>query len=204
MSTDISRFVFQPAKRYSSVRMQQGRVILDSDWNESELIDDEELRRTLRDVLCSKGTSNNGFRVGNVKNTDVKVSDGSTVTTSDFECANGSFYIGGLRFESETARAPETFLSQQDWLQIDQSAANLPVRPDNLAAGAVRNDLIYLRGWEQCVTAVEDSELRERALGGPDTSVRVRRMRRVEVLTGVPDTCSAAFDALKKTLDGTI
>ena len=32
----ISRFVFQPSKRYSSVRMQQGRVILDSDWNESE------------------------------------------------------------------------------------------------------------------------------------------------------------------------
>ena len=43
MSTkDISRFLFQPEKHYSSVRMQQGRVILDSDWNESERIDDEE------------------------------------------------------------------------------------------------------------------------------------------------------------------
>ncbi|MEO7653853.1 MAG: DUF6519 domain-containing protein, partial [Bryobacteraceae bacterium] len=73
MSKDISRFVFQPKKRYSSVRMQQGRVILDSDWNESERIDDEELRRTLMDVICSKGTSNNGFRVGNVRNADVKL-----------------------------------------------------------------------------------------------------------------------------------
>ena len=48
MSTkDISRFLFQPRKRYSSVRMQQGRVILDSDWNESERIDDEEVTVSL-------------------------------------------------------------------------------------------------------------------------------------------------------------
>ena len=39
---DISRFLFQPQKGYSGVRMQQGRVMLDSDWNEREGIDDEE------------------------------------------------------------------------------------------------------------------------------------------------------------------
>ena len=35
--------------------------------------------------------------------------------------------------------------------------------------------------------AVEDRELRERALGGPDTSTRVKAIRRIGVLTGVPD-----------------
>ncbi len=201
MSTkDISRFLFQPRKRYSSVRMQQGRVILDSDWNESERIDDEEARRTLIDVICSKGTSNQGFRVGNVRDAEVEIPGANPVASYDFDFENGSFYIGGLRFETETDDAPETFLGQSDWLQIDALADNLPVRPEDLPAGGVRRDLVYLRGWEQCVTAVEDSELRERALGGPDTSARIRRMRRVEALTDVPDTCAAAFNALKQRL----
>jgi hypothetical protein len=197
---DISRFIFQPSKRYSSVRMQQGRVILDSDWNESERIDDEELRRTLVDLICSKGTSNDGFRISNVRNADVTVTNGSTVATYDFDIQNGSFYIGGLRFETTATPTPEHFLGQQDWLQVDEAAANLPPRPDNLPVGGERFDLVYLQGWEQCITMAEDSELRERALGGPDTSVRIRRMRRVEVLADVPRTCSAAFDVLKQKL----
>jgi Family of unknown function (DUF6519) len=200
MSTkDISRFLFQPRKHYSSVRMQQGRVILDSDWNESERIDDEEARRTLVDMICSKGTSNQGFRVENVRNTDVALPGAGPFASYDFDFDNGSFYIGGLRFESETDGSPETFLRQIDWLQIDASAVDLPPRPDPLTQ-RVRHDLVYLRGWEQCVTAVEDSELRERALGGPDTSVRVRRMRRIEVLTDTPDSCAAAFNTLQQHL----
>src|SRR5262245_46566303 len=122
---DISRFLFQPRKRYSSVRMQQGRVILDSDWNESERIDDEEARRTLIDVICSNGTPNQGFRVGNVQAVEVQIPTtipnasprapeasrvgGSfdeipgvnLVSSYNFDFENGSFYIGGLRFESE-------------------------------------------------------------------------------------------------------
>src|SRR5262245_20838874 len=204
MSTkDISRFLFQPRKRYSSVRMQQGRVILDSDWNESERIDDEEARRTLIDVICSNGTPNQGFRVGNVQGADVAIPDANPVASYNFNFENGSFYIGGLRFESETDEDPETFLGQNDWLQIDASADSLPRRPNDLRLGGVRHDLIYLRGWEQCVTAVEDSELFERALG-VDSSVRVRRFRRVEALTNAPDTCLAAFNALKQRLTAPI
>ena len=195
MSTkDISRFLFQPDKRYSSVRMQQGRVILDSDWNESERIDDEEVRRTLIDLMCSKGTSNQGFLVGNVTLP-------GKVASYDFGLQKGSFFIGGLRFETND----ETFLEQTDWLQIDGPppfGGKLPKAPDIGAAP----HLVYLRGWEQCVTAVEDSELRERALGGPDTSVRIRRMRRVEVLTDVPDpdTCAGGFQALIEALTAPI
>ena len=34
MSFDNSRFTFNPRKDYAGVVMQQGRVQLDSDWNE--------------------------------------------------------------------------------------------------------------------------------------------------------------------------
>jgi hypothetical protein len=220
---DISRFLFQPQKRYSSVRMQQGRVILDSDWNESERIDDEEARRTLVDMVCAHGTPNEGFLVHDVAEAIVT---GPSVlgeefppskATYDFALGDGSFYLGGLRFEVAfeiVAQGPdiaERFLSQTDWLQIDADLRNLPARPsvqdltNQDGSFKVRHDLVYLRGWEQCVTAVEDSELRERALGRPDSSVRMRRMRRIEVLPDVldpasRDVCNAAFAKLKAQL----
>jgi hypothetical protein len=213
---DISRFLFQPAKHYSGVRMQQGRVILDSDWNESERIDDEELRRTLLDVLCSNGTSNKGFRISAPRPKTVEIpapvdpAEGmvEVVETYDFRIATGTFYLGGLRFEVPRDRdmGYEPFLGQPDWLQIDAEAANLPSAPgpDDLADDhgnpIERHDLVYLRGWEQPVSAVEDGELRERALGGPDTSVRIRRMRRVEVLPDVAAGCDEAFAELVERL----
>jgi hypothetical protein len=221
---DISRFLFQPQKRYSSVRMQQGRVILDSDWNESERIDDEEARRILVETVCANGTPNEGFLVQEV--TEATVTEPPVPgeefppgkETYDFALGSGSFYLGGLRFEvifKIVAQGPditEQFLSQTDWLQIDADLQNLPARPSAAdltnqdGSFKVRRDLVYLRGWEQCVTAVEDSELRERALGGPDTSVRMRRMRRIEVLPDVDldpastDFCDAAFAKLKAQL----
>lgn len=209
---DISRFLFQPQKRYSSVRMQQGRVITDADWNESERIDDEEARRTLLDIICSKGTPNQGFRVGGVERETVRIPGDpgdddvsiDSVETYDFSLAPGSFYLGGLRFE--VGPGAERFLDQSDWLQIDADPVNLPAPPSVAdltdANGNVRDrfDLVYLRGWEQCVTAVEDSELREVALGGPDTSTRIRRMRRIEVLADGGPSCAEAFGDLKTRL----
>jgi hypothetical protein len=205
---DISRFLFQPQKRYSSVRMQQGRVILDSDWNESERIDDEEARRIHAEVICSKGTPNEGFLVAGVTDATVTQPSGPgeefppRKDTYDLQWGDGSFYLCGLRFETDSGIA-ERFLKQTDWLQIDADLQNIPARPTvsdlTNPDGSTRErfDLVYLRAWEQCVTAVEDSELRERALGGPDTSVRMRRTRRIEVLPDVPGNCADAFAALK-------
>ncbi len=53
---------------------------------------------------------------------------------------------------------------------------------------------MYLEVWQQPVTSVEDDELREVALGGPDTSVRLRTMRRVRVLPNIgSESCSAGW-----------
>ncbi|MEM9088872.1 MAG: DUF6519 domain-containing protein [Cyanobacteria bacterium P01_F01_bin.53] len=212
-TADISRFLFQPEKRYSSVQMQQGRVILDSDWNEFERLDHEFDRQTIIDILCAKGTSNDGFRIGVPRTAIVdfpaSVPDSGSdndvvpvqVVTYDFDIASGSFYLGGLRFEnSGQGDSPVTVLNQPDWLQVDANPETLPVLPVGLEAGAERYDLVYLRGWEQCVSAVEDSELKEQALGGPDTSVRVRRMQRVEILPDVADSCAEAFAQLQQQL----
>jgi hypothetical protein len=47
---DLSRAAFDAKKRYTSVRMQQGRVLLDDDFNDAERIPDEDERRALLDI----------------------------------------------------------------------------------------------------------------------------------------------------------
>ncbi len=52
------------------------------------------------------------------------------------------------------------------------------------APGAVRKDTVYLDVWTEPVTYVEDPEIREVALGGPDTTTRMRVRHRVRVAQG--------------------
>ena len=194
---DISRQLFQPEKRYIGTFMQQGRVVTDEDLNAHRRLDSEDERLTFRDIICSKGSPNHGFRIG----APALSEQDPDFSLYDFTIESGSFYIGGLRFEAR-ADQPETFLTQRDWLQIDIDPAALPSIPsaadltDPNGGTLDRFDLVYLRGWEQCVSAVEDRELLEYALGGPDTSVFRRRQRRIEVLEGVAGDCAPAFDEL--------
>jgi hypothetical protein len=176
---DISRFLFQPTKHYSTVHMQQGRVIVDSDWNERANIEAEDLRASLLDIVCSKGSPNDGMKISNAaEEDDVVLPMDGFFDTINFGVGAGSYYIGGLRFVVDS---DVTFLNQKDWLQLTLNSSQLPIQQ----VGGARIDLVYVYAWEQPVTAVEDSELREVALGGRDTSTRVKRMRRFMVKPGV-------------------
>ena len=59
MKGDFSRSSFDPHKHYTSVRMQQGRVQLDADWNEQADIVLHHLRSQLKDLI-----GNRVFRTG--------------------------------------------------------------------------------------------------------------------------------------------
>jgi hypothetical protein len=185
---DISRRLFQPAKYYSSARMQQGRAILDSDFNEAEMLGDEGQRVVVTDVVGPHGSSTAGFTIGNFQDDPY-----------DFDIGAGSYHLGGLRFQIERAASggPQRFRSQTDWLQSSRADYTFPAAPE-----VDRSDLVYLVGWEQTVSAVEDLELVEHALGGRDTTVRQRRMQRVRVVEGTDDDCATAFTALISDFQG--
>jgi len=172
MTVDLSRISFDPDKRYASVRMQQGRVLLDADWNEQATISIEERVETLTDVIGPSGTSDEAFRVGTPTVVGANI---------DFPLGGGTFYIGGHRLPVEPN---QTFQGQ-----LDQVA---PV--DVAAAAGQRHDLVWLESWEQPVTAIEDREIREVGLGGPDTTARTRLISRVRVRTDVgTDDCGDAW-----------
>jgi hypothetical protein len=165
MKGDFTRMTFDPRKHYSSVRMQQGRVQIDSDWNEQEDIRSHRERTLARDAFgsCGGPVDNAGFGI---------TYDGKI---GDFIIGKGRYYVDGILCENEDDTA---YSSQPDY-RPDVAAVNLP---EGLY-------LAYLDVWERGITAVEDSHIREVALGGPDTTTRIKTVWQVkiELLSALPD-----------------
>ena len=178
---DISRDATDLRKHYDRVQMQQGRVLTDDDFNEAERLDAEDARRVRVDVIGPAGSPDDGFRL--------KVVGGQLTLSA------GTYYTGGLRLELES---DEQFNLQKDWLQQGSSPGETLTPP----AGS-QFDFVWLDVWQQAVTAVEDKELLEAALGGADTSARIRTMRRAHVLPNVGDVdCADAWTQLVTSLAG--
>jgi len=179
-TSDISRINFDKTKHYSSVRMQQGRVLTDDDWNENERIENEDQRQSNVDIIGAYGTPDDGFKIDNLR------LDAGLI---NFDILYGTLYLGGLRLALEKS---ETYRLQKDWLQQPALLDGTPVY-----SGKERYDLVYLEAWQQAVSAVEDSSLFEVALGGPDTTTRLRNMRRVHLATGIGFcSCEDAWNKL--------
>ena len=156
MKGDFSRNSFDPAKRYTSVRLQQGRVQLDADWNEQIEIGAERLRSGTRDLVGAAGgpLPTPGFEV---------VADPS-LPAGDVRILQGRYYVDGVLVENPEAT---TLISQPE---------------GGGTALAEGRHLLYLDVWEQHLTFVEDERIREVALGGPDTATRTRQVWQVRAL----------------------
>ena len=176
---DISRDATDLRKHYDRVHMQQGRVLTDDDFNEAERLDAEDARRVRVDVIGPAGSPDDGFKL--------------KVVAGEVTMSAGPYYVGGLRLELEN---DEPFNLQKDWLQQGSRPGETLTAP-----GSERFDFVWLDVWQQPVSAVEDKELLEAALGGADTSARIRTMRRARVLTNVGDVdCADAWTQLLTSL----
>jgi hypothetical protein len=166
--------------------MQQGRVLTDDDWNENERIEDDDSRHSRVDIIGPFGSPDDGFKIKPFLDGLGQPIDLNSGGFVDFLIGAGTLYLGGLRLEME---ADEAFRLQSDWLEQakDPDAALPPLNPNG------QFDLVYIEAWQQPVSAIEDNSLFEVALGGPDTSVRVKNMRRVKLArnVGVEDCADA-------------
>jgi hypothetical protein len=169
MRGDFSRLTFDQRKRYTAVLMQQGRVQLDSDWNEQAAIFEHLERTRFVDVV-------GGVAVPGGAGFDVHADENGTPALSA-----GRLYAGGLVCELDA----ETPISR---------VARTELRP---APG--RTDLVYLDAWERVISGLDDPDLLDPALGGMDTAVRLQCAWAIDFVENVGDRpCAEAAAALPK------
>ena len=161
MKGDLSRETFDATKHYSGVRMQQGRVQTDADWNEQEALQRRRTQVEARDVIgrCGAPEDNAGFAI--------------SIASGALRIGAGRYYVDGILCENET-----------DGLAYEAQPDLPGTTPwaDLLAKSKATAALAYLDVWERHITPLDDPLLREVALGGPDTATRVKTVWQVRLL----------------------
>jgi hypothetical protein len=174
MKGDFTRFTHRPARQYAGVLMQQGRVQLDADWNEQVELSDQRWRTQTIDTIgaCGVPADAPGYEIE---------FDPAGPKGPDLAIKSGRIYVDGLLQE---LAADTHYLDQPD----------LPEPFDLPAKQGRRTDLVYLDVWRRHITAVEDPDLLEPALGGPDTATRLQTVAQVRFLPGVDDKLRCGGD----------
>ncbi|MFE7043765.1 DUF6519 domain-containing protein [Streptomyces atratus] len=155
MHGDFSRVIFDPARRFSAVLSQQGRVQLDAEINEQTAILLHYVRTLAADLLGPAAYPPEEDGIGGF---GVDGFDGQTFTVTA-----GRMYVDGILCECDGI----DYWEQPDGhLDPERESDLLPPGPF----------LVYLRVWERLVTAWEAPWIREVALGpaAPDTTARSR------------------------------
>lgn len=182
MSSDQAKISYDKKQQYRAVVMQQGRVTVEADWNEAQQINNEEIRQEACDFVGPCGTPNNGYEI-----TQTSINS-TSLPPFDFTVGAGTMYVDGLRVHLDK---PVQYGTQQEWL--DHKTDPDWVNPSSLTNSDTQQEFVYLYLREQEVSAVEDSSLREVALGGPDTAQRLRLIQHIVRLNTpqATDCCSA-------------
>jgi hypothetical protein len=198
MNSDFSRQRFDPRDDFASVLMQQGRVLLDADWNEWAEILDRRLRVETTDIIgrcvVPKETLD-GFKIG--------------IAGGNLTIGPGRCYVDGLPAENHGGQpdawdpvpaelrgtTPITY-DQQPYLKDAATGAPLPTEGGP--------HLVFLDVWRREVTWLQDPRLVENAVGVDSTS-RWQTAWQVRVLPNVGSdvTCATPDAEIPGWLDAT-
>lgn len=200
MPSDIS--TTSDEQHYTGVVMQQGRVILDRDVNALRQSIDRRIADDALDIIGPCGTPDDGFEIGPAPGTTSPASpplwspplaqtSPPSAEPYDFSISAGTMYVGGQRavFPPEVpgqGAVEYSYFDQPNWVS--------PTAPDAPPA----QEFVYLHLLENEVSAVEDPELKDVALGGPDTTQRLHLVKRVKRLgVGSADCTAARLEAAR-------
>jgi hypothetical protein len=159
MKGDFSRIRFNPAKNYTAVLQQQGRVALDADANEQSAIEAYLRERTNVDVIGRYGGPQGdvGFAI--------------EIVAGKIWIGAGRYYVDGILVHNSRRR------------RYDDQSFYLSPSPDE---SALLTDFIsspalqfQLQVWRRLVTELDDPCLVEPAVGQADTTVRLQTCWRV-------------------------
>lgn len=198
MGGDYSKQAFKAGKHYSDVLMQQGKVQLDSDWNEQAAI---QFRRKRAQTIDTIGRAvvpretQDGFLI---------TSDGG----SGLLIHPGRMYVDGLLaenrgrlFDDSGTAFPKIFdatldekktaepfpYAKQPYLIFDAGDEVLPATPY----------LVYLDAWQREVTHLKDPGIIETAVG-IDTTTRMQTVWQVKTTAITSTSDPECLDALSE------
>ena len=168
MKGDFTRLTFAREKHYSSVRMQQGRVQLDADWNEQLDIAAHRVEAETVDVVGATGASGSGFNL--------------SFQSGDLVLAAGRCYVDGILCENE-----------QPCLTIGPAQGTLLVQPDGptIQTPVPGSYVVYLDVWQRHLTAVDDPSILETAIDA-QTATRTKTVWQARLLP-VTENVSVGF-----------
>ena len=192
MHADISRQTFSERQGYRAVMLQQGRVVLDADFNEQSDIAAYHDEVRTRDIVG---------RVGGALPDDpaapgpfaILASDGTVPTEagvpwSSLVVTPGRYYVDGVLAESFPPDSGIGWsLSEQPYVR---PIAGVTIDGLGEPTGNATRYALYLEASDHGVTADEEPRLRESALGGPDTSVRRQTTWQVRWAPLTTEVCS--------------
>lgn len=183
MKGDFTRCKFDTKRHYRNVRMQQGRVLLDSDWNSQMEIQSHLSEALVLDAVgrCGGSLPNAGFAIISDKEDIKKCNDASvlaedrsldkkieSLAQKDCVITKGHYYVEGILCENDEHKyGSEQKVSYKDVFGHDDPEEG-------------KNYLFYLDVWDRHITSAEDPDIREVALGGPDTTTRVETLWQVK------------------------
>lgn len=215
MSGDYSKDSFDALRDYAGVFLQQGRPVLDSDWNEMVDIFERRIRAgtvdTIGRAVVPRETPR-GFEI--------------RFGAGGIEVGEGHFYLDGVLYQNhgranffgtdaatpnpvfDRARRateagvpdPEGVLDEMipppsgDYIPYNAQ----PYWPTPTPMPDAGTHLAYLVGWQREVTPIQAPNLLDPALGGVDTTTRQQSVWQVRILpnVGTTATCSTPDDDL--------
>jgi Family of unknown function (DUF6519)/Right handed beta helix region len=199
MPADISRARFDPLRDFAGVVLQQGRLLLDADFNELVAILERRLRAETSD-LTSFGPDPDHAGVAWVPR---QTPDAFRVALSggQLSIGRGRMYVDGLLAENHGLETDgfDPLLSERTGT-VDTPYAQQPYwpTPDALPTGGTH--LAYLDVWHREVTHLEDPSLVEVAVG-VDATARWQTAWQVRLLPAAGVTCATDDEDIPGWLD---
>lgn len=206
MSADLSRVRFDPFRDYAGVVLQQGRLLLDADFNEYVALLDRRLRAETTDLTSYEPDPDEAGSAWVPRRTP----DGFRVsaTGGSLTIGRGRMYVDGLLAENH-GRPPYAFdpLLAERIGTTDPTYQQQPYAPTpEMMAGQATPPsggphLAYLDVWQREVTHVEAPDLVEVAVG-VDTTARLQTAWQVRILPNTGGaTCESDDDEIPGWLD---
>lgn len=176
MKGDFSKWYYETKGNFNGVLHQQGKVLLDTDWNDEVVLKSNWQSQVIQDVVGPGVAAVSSLEYDNFKVKNIEKKDGEVIVT----VSPGRLWADGfLLYLNELSNSDPKRITPPiyDTELIKRRATPLEyieVEEDNHASPKT---LIFLEIWQDIVNGFQEHEiLIEPALNGIDTTERMRTM----------------------------